>query len=758
MTMRIQVGTLTSKVLSWEDTADRAWLIDYLSFDDPKARYTANKGARISLYVPKTDRFPSGLLPMVVKAAPDEGIKIELIDARLPPCREDPGADLEWLRDYQLETVNVACKRGRGILWLPTGCLAGDTKLVINRGGAARAYELRTVVRRLAGEATTNRAGKPCAWDLAIPTFTQSVDSEGFVRKNRIEHGWCNGVAEVFEVVTEGGRVLRATKDHRFLTPGGFARLHELRARDEAMVTLWPASVAPPRRQQYVQQGHMSAHPFAQISNTSRDGRLARVPLHRLVAEAHENSVSLAELVGRLVLGETDGLTFLDPEVWHVHHRDADARNNALSNLEVLSAKEHLAKHGREQGWKHVAGRASPERIRSITRIGEEETFDLQMADPMHNYVANEVVVHNSGKTEIIVALTRRLPCNWLALVHRSQLADDIAARYEKRSPGLAAGRILEGDADIPADATLVAATFQTLVNWLKRDPDDPLHRQAKDLLAWAQGLIIDETHVLPADTFYAVAMRTGNAFYRFGLSGTPLARGDRKSLLALAALGPVIHRVKTETLIERGILARPTVRLITVTQISKRPTWQGVYAECIVKGQARNAALVAIAKRATYPAFLFVQQVEHGKALAKALTNAGIPSEFVWGSHSLAYRKSLIRRMLAGHFEILVCSSVFQEGIDVPELRSVIVGSGGKSIIATLQRLGRGMRVDRKGDGTVRDGGDRFEVYDIADKGNKWLERHSRGRLNAYTAEGFETFIEAEGTASLFGPPLAAS
>lgn len=481
--MRIQVGTLTSKVLSWDDTADRAWLIDYLSFDDPKARYTANKDKKISLYVPKTDRFPSGLLPMVMKAAPDEGIKIEIIDARLPPVREDPTADLEWLRDYQLETVNVACKRGRGILWLPTG----------------------------------------------------------------------------------------------------------------------------------------------------------------------------------------------------------------------------------------------------------------------------------AGKTEIIVALTRRLPCNWLALVHRSQLADDIAARYEKRSPGLVAGRILEGDADIPPDATLVAATFQTLVNWLKRDPDDPLHRQAKDLLAWAQGLIIDETHVLPADTFYAVAMRTGNAFYRFGLSGTPLARGDRKSLLALAALGPVIHRVKTETLIARGILARPTVRLITVTQISKRPTWQGVYADCIVRGQARNAALVAIAKRATYPAFLFVQQVEHGKDLAKRLTNAGIPAEFVWGSHSLAYRKSLIRRMVAGHFEVLVCSSVFQEGIDVPELRSVIVGSGGKSIIATLQRLGRGMRVDRKRDGTVADGGDRFEVYDIADKGNKWLDRHSRQRLNAYTAEGFETFIEAEGTASLASGSAAA-
>jgi superfamily II DNA or RNA helicase len=217
-----------------------------------------------------------------------------------------------------------------------------------------------------------------------------------------------------------------------------------------------------------------------------------------------------------------------------------------------------------------------------------------------------------------------------------------------------------------------------------------------------------------------------------------------------LGALGQVIYRVKTQLLVDRGVLARPTVRLATVTQMSARPTWQGVYGECVVRGASRNQTLVSLARRATKPGFLFVQQVEHGKALAKMLINAGIKADFVWGSHSLAWRKSHIRRLVQGHFDVLVCSSVFQEGIDVPELRSVIVGSGGKSVIATLQRLGRGMRVERRGDGSVVDGGDRFEVWDIADRGNDWLQRHARERLNAYTGEGFETFIEPEGPAAL--------
>lgn len=473
--MLIQVGTLTSKLLT-ADRAERAWLIDYLSFEDQKSRFKPGGPKTTSLFQHNNDRFPSGLLRMVEKAAAEEGYKVDLVDTRTAPCLADPDADLEWLRDYQRAAVDAIVKKKRGILWLPTG----------------------------------------------------------------------------------------------------------------------------------------------------------------------------------------------------------------------------------------------------------------------------------AGKTEIIVGITRALPCFWLALVHRSQLADDIARRFEKRSPGLVAGRVLEGDADIPDDANLVAATFQTIVSWLKKPIDDPMHELAKHLLYKAQGVLIDETHTLPADTFYGVAMKTPNAYFRVGLSGTPLARGDKKSMLALAALGPVVYRVKTELLIERGVLARPTVRLATVSGESKRPTWQGVYTECVVKGKARNATLVALAKRATKPGFLFVQQVEHGKDLAKRLTNAGIPAEFVWGSHSLAYRKSLMRRLVQGHFEILVCSSVFQEGIDVPELRSVIIGAGGKSVIATLQRLGRGMRIELGKDGKPVAGSDQFEVWDIKDTGNKWLERHARARLNAYSAEGFATYVEPESTATL--------
>lgn len=375
-----------------------------------------------------------------------------------------------------------------------------------------------------------------------------------------------------------------------------------------------------------------------------------------------------------------------------------------------------------------------------------------------------------SGKTEIIVGITRALPCFWVSLVHRSQLADDIASRYEKRSPGLLAGRVLEGRWDVPEDATLVSCTYQSLAAALDKPPmkrppsavsDDGealdtwtrlkggSREAATALLERAQGLIVDECHTAPAETYLAQLMRTKNAYYRVGLSGTPLARGDARSQYAIAAIGPIVYRIKPQLLIDRGVLAAPTVRMATVEQHTGRVTWQGAYSDLVVRSKARNARVVKYTQRATKPAFVFIEQVEHGHQLVKDLHRSGITSHFVYGNHSIDYRKSLIRRLVAGHFDVIVCSRVFNEGIDVPELRAVVNAGGMKSIIATLQRLGRGMRVDRNAAGEVREGGDKFEVYDILDKGNKWLERHANVRRDAYQNEGYALFVDPPDTTS---------
>jgi superfamily II DNA or RNA helicase len=329
-----------------------------------------------------------------------------------------------------------------------------------------------------------------------------------------------------------------------------------------------------------------------------------------------------------------------------------------------------------------------------------------------------------SGKTEVIAALGAEVPCKWLVLVHRKTLVNQAAERFEKRT-GLEEF-IYESGMEW-REHDMCFTTFQTLHSRLQQND-----QTAWQLIKEAEGLIVDECHVLPADTFYKTAMAADNAYYRIGLSGTPLARGDKRSLMAIAALGNVIYRISAEELIEAGVLAVPKIEMVEVEHtFEEKPTFRGAYGEGIIRSGKRNRAVIDCAKRAQKPCLLFVTQIAHGKALKDKLEKEGLKVEFVWGNEPEARRMAAIRRLEHLDTEVLISSVVMQEGVDIPSLRSVVIASGGKSVIATLQRIGRGMRTD---------GGKKseFQVFDFVDHGDKWLYKHSLARMRAYKREGY--------------------
>lgn len=321
-----------------------------------------------------------------------------------------PNGLREWvpafLTPYQRDGILSMAHRDGHLHWA-AGCLAGDTEVVVNRGGNARRMTIRDLVYKFNGGTTKNPFSESAtAWDTKLVTYTQSLNEKtGALVKNRIVAAVASGVKSVFLVTTASGESIRATGDHRFLTPKGWFKLSDLSAGDDLLVEAWPTKAQTRKAKlQYEQVDHMWNHPLAVRSDYSRADRpngirrSARVAAHRLVAEAKLNGLDLATFVGRIVLGETFGLQFLSRDQ-HVHHIDGDHRNNAPENLAVLTDEEHHALHAREGGWRHVAGKTVPSPIVSIEPMGEEETFDLSMEDPHNNFVANSIVVHNSGKT-----------------------------------------------------------------------------------------------------------------------------------------------------------------------------------------------------------------------------------------------------------------------------------------------------------------------------------------------------------------------
>lgn len=345
-----------------------------------------------------------------------------------------------------------------------------------------------------------------------------------------------------------------------------------------------------------------------------------------------------------------------------------------------------------------------------------------------------------SGKGNMIVGFTVAAPIRWAFIVHRNHLIRQQALRYEQLT-GRRAGKIAEGEWEVPDDCNFVCISFPALTQMLKRN-DPRLQRFLPTVL----GLLIDECHTLPAATFRAAVEAFDAAYYRIGLSGTPLDRSDRRAVHAIGSLGPVIFEVAASTLVEEGILAKPSITMVKVpTKPIEAKTWAGVYTAGITKGTKRNAAIIQATVDAEKPCMLFVQHIKHGKELERTLLKRGMAARFVFGSSSGDDRERHIRDLAAGRIDVLVSSVVLAEGVDIPDLRSVVVGSGGKSIIQVLQRLGRGMRVTK--DKTT------FEVIDFIDVpadengsllkvnpelsfGQRLLYKHSLARRRAYLRE----------------------
>jgi superfamily II DNA or RNA helicase len=340
------------------------------------------------------------------------------------------------------------------------------------------------------------------------------------------------------------------------------------------------------------------------------------------------------------------------------------------------------------------------------------------------------------GKSRVACALAASVGGRWLFLIHRKHLAADVAQRWADLT-GRRAGWVGDGQWEIPDDRdTLVCASLQTLARRLEQGCEQTL-----ELLRSAVGVIEDECHTAAAASNLAV-LRAISAYYRIGLSGTPLDRSDRRSALVLAWLGPVVHRIDPRTVIAAGALAQPTVRVVPVDESlpergEDQPpyAWREVYGALIERSPKRNAAVVAVMGIATAPGMVFVRHVAHGLALARAAAKSGLSVDFIDGSASLRQREEALARLARGDVQWIITTKVFTEGVNVPSLETVVYAAGGKSVIDVLQSIGRAMRVTATKQTCT--------VWDFGDRGHPTLYAHAKARLRACKRQGYPIVVD---------------
>jgi superfamily II DNA or RNA helicase/HKD family nuclease len=106
-----------------------------------------------------------------------------------------------------------------------------------------------------------------------------------------------------------------------------------------------------------------------------------------------------------------------------------------------------------------------------------------------------------------------------------------------------------------------------------------------------------------------------------------------------------------------------------------------------------------------TMRALGFCVSVAHASYMAAKFTDAGIPSAAVSGETSSADRASVLDRLRRGELNCVFAVDLFNEGLDVPTIDTVLFLRPTESATVFLQQLGRGLRrVDGKACLTVLD------------------------------------------------------
>lgn len=309
------------------------------------------------------------------------------------------------------------------------GCLAGSVKLIFKRGcrNGGRVYSVLEAYHRFNNigrkESSMQRIGPnkgPQWWADNTPTFTLSYKADqGIVGYHQIEAVLYSGPKVTFTVLTETEKSIRVTSEHPFRVPDdtpdadsdGFKKLSALRVGD--LVLCRRKDLKPPVQGLPEDEAERAIivgilyHPFA-WRQVVGGFNYKRIHYSRLVVEAEMNRMRVCDFIDILKHDERKAanLKYLPPEI-EVHHKDKSRWNDLRGNLELLTKTEHARLHGKES-QKHFGNvHIEPEVITKIEEFGVEDTFDLIMQAPYRNYVANDFVVHNTGKTTLIRALVK---------------------------------------------------------------------------------------------------------------------------------------------------------------------------------------------------------------------------------------------------------------------------------------------------------------------------------------------------------------
>lgn len=262
--------------------------------------------------------------------------------------------------------------------------------------------------------------------------------------------------------------------------------------------------------------------------------------------------------------------------------------------------------------------------------------------------------------------------------------------------------------------------------------------------------IVVDEFHHAAADT-YQTLLGYFKPQILLGLTATP-ERMDGQSILKYFD-DHTAAEIRLPEAIERGLLCPFQYFGVTDDSVDLRKVkWsRGRYDQrelarvYTLDDQVAKARAVAIAQKlleystnlTDVKALGFCVSVEHAKFMAEQFNAMKIPSRALSGLSSAEERQEVPVLLKEGKIKCIFVVDLYNEGVDIPEVNTVLFLRPTESLTVFLQQLGRGLRLS--------EGKECLTVLDFIGQANTHYNFESKFRaLLQNTTQGIGTAIKA--------------
>ena len=336
---------------------------------------------------------------------------------------------------------------------------------------------------------------------------------------------------------------------------------------------------------------------------------------------------------------------------------------------------------------------------RSVAPGSHEQEAPPEPSTVQHEALAALAASREGGYRRGLVVLATGLGKTWLAafdavrmgarrilfVAHREEILAQAAATFVRILPrkrvGYYTGRSRDADVDV------LCASVQTLARAEHLERFAPQHFDY---------VVVDEFHHAAAGTYRRLLTHFAPSFM-LGLTATP-DRTDQSDILSLCD-DNLVYSCHLFAGIQAGLLAPFHYHGIQDESVDYREVpWRNgrfdpeqLSNKLATLARARHA-LREWRSRSQQRTLAFCVSTRHADYMADQFTRAGVAAAAVYAGSTLG-RAQALEKLHAGTLQVVFSVDLFNEGVDLPSIDTVMMLRPTESKILFLQQLGRGLR-----------------------------------------------------------------